>query len=452
MASDIKPLGELELWNRPGAGQVAPWVRAVVALGALLGVVVVAAAATTLWHVLHVGERVDDQFVALPTFLMLTTVLVVTLPDGTLSRFVRLAVALPPIHALALAVGTIAVLGDIPASLIERTPLLEALPVLPAFALGLAGFGVLGVAIGRREWAHALVMLALAYVLLLGLWLPIAAVVPVRTDELGLHATVTRELLREQPAGVACFALIPPALLAIAYTVLAVRMPEHARRLRVPIAAAVAVVFGISVVSRVTANHGAFTVHDNFIHLLLVAIAIAIVATLTLAVSTWSVGRRAVRDLARGELRAGRVTDDDSEVVACMQITSWLRGPRLWMRSFVANTASELVSVPGGAALATSVPRISTAIRTGEAVVVLGKRDPIVLGGLVERAVGDSPFRATTVMVPGPTGITVGRAEPVSTPLESMLLTAWRPAVAYLLILLVVAVPSLLGLVVKGEP
>jgi hypothetical protein len=122
------------------------------------------------------------------------------------------------------------------------------------------------------------------------------------------------------------------------------------------------------------------------------------------------------------------------------------------MRSFVANTSNELLCVPSGATLATALPKISSAMRTGEAVVVLSKRDPITLGGFVERQVGDSPFRATLMTVPGPTGITVGRREPMSTPVEGMLLTAWRPSVAYLLILLAIAVPSLIGLVVAGEP
>jgi len=75
-----------------------------------------------------------------------------------------------------------------------------------------------------------------------------------------------------------------------------------------------------------------------------------------------------------------------------------------------------------------------------------------VLGGLVECDVGDSPFRATRMTMPGPGGIVVGRTEPISTPVETMLLTAWRPCVAYLLILLAIAGPSLIGLVVSGKP
>ncbi len=51
MSVDLKPLGPLELWSRPGAGEVAPWVRLVVAMAAMLAVMVVAASAAVLWEI-----------------------------------------------------------------------------------------------------------------------------------------------------------------------------------------------------------------------------------------------------------------------------------------------------------------------------------------------------------------------------------------------------------------
>lgn len=447
---DIKPLGELELWNRPAPGEVAPWVRWVVFLASVCGVLVVGAAAWTLWRLgghLH-GHR---DFIALPTFLMAITVVMLFLPDGTVSRFVRMAVALPLVHAVALVVALFWVPQLDLATLGDRTPMMEAMPVVRWFGLGLVLFvGVARWIGGRREWAHAFVMLALAYVLLFGLWLPIAADVPVRIDEWGFHTPRTRALLESSPEPIAVLYLAPPFIVAALFTLLAVRAPKVSQALRVPIAIAVVVLVFVAVWARVFANHGAFLIHDNFIHLLLAAVAIAIIATGVLAISTWSAGRRALRRLT--EAREGEISDDASDVVACLQITSWLRGPRLWMRSFVASSAKEMLLVPSGATLATALPKISSAMRTGEAVVVLSKRDAITLGGFVERDVGDSPFRAAKMTVPGPSGITVARREPMSTPFETMLLTAWRPAVAYLLILCAVAVPTLIGLVVSGEP
>jgi hypothetical protein len=453
---EIKPLGELELWNRPAAGQVAPWVRIAVALACVLGVVVVGAAAWTLWRIGHYGgdlHRVNkDMFVALPAFVMAMVVVVVALPDGTVSRSMRLAVTLPVIHAIALVVALFLIPRLDLTSLGDRTPMMSVLPVVPSFVFGLAVCVGLGRAIGgRREWAHAFVMLALAFVLLLGLWLPISSAMQAQTNRWGHHFEATWQELHDVPMPFAMLALLPPLLAAGLFTLISVRAPAVARRLRVPFALVLVALFGAAMVARVQANHGAFLIHDNFVHLLLAAVAIAIVATCTLALTTWLAGRRAMRELA-ADARVGAITDEDSEIVACLQITSWLRGPRVWMRSFVANTSNELLRVPSGATLATAVPRISSAMRTGEAVTVISKRDAITLGGFVEREVGDSPFRAVKMTVPGPSGITVGRRDPMSTPIESMLLTAWRPAVAYLLILLVVAAPSLIGLVVQGTP
>lgn len=455
MPDDIKPLGELELWNRPAAGQVAPWVRVAVALACVLGVVVVGAAAWTLWRIGYYGgylHRVNkDTFIALPTFLMGIVVIIVALPDGSVSRYMRLAVTLPMIHAVALVVA-LCVIPHLDLALGDRTPMMSTLPVLPSFVVGLAVFIGLARAIGgRREWAHAFVMLALAFVLLLGLWLPLSSMLQSKIDEWGHYFEATRRELMDAPIPFAVLALVPPLLGASLYTLISVRAPAVTRVVKAPISLGLFVMLCAGIVARYRADNGAFLIHDNFVHLLLAAVAIAIVATTTLAVTTWFAGRRAMRGLA-ADARAGAITDEDSEIVACLQITSWLRGPRVWMRSFVANTSNELLRVPSGATLATAVPRISSAMRTGEAVTVISKRDAITLGGFVEREVGDSPFRAVKMTVPGPSGITVGRRDPISTPLESMLLTAWRPAVAYLLILLVIAAPSLIGLVARGKP
>lgn len=451
---DIKPLGELEMWNRPAPGHVAPWVRVVVALAAVLGIVVVGAAAWNLWRMGGWSLRHDshaDHFVMLPMFVMAMLLVITWFPDGSVSRFVRLAVALPVIHAAALVVALFYV-PSLETKIGDRTPMMASMPVELWFGLGLLLFVVLGRLIGgRREWAHAFVMLALSFLLLLGLWLPIAAWFPAKLDAYGYWAIATRRELERNPELIAAAMLVPPLLIATLYTLCSVRMPRLARAGWLPIAILLSVLFVASSGARVLANNGAFLVHDNFIHLLLASVAIAIVSMVVLAASTWLVGRRTQVGL-RAQARDGAISDDDSDVVACLQITSWLRGPRLWMRSFVANTSNELLLVPSGATLATELPKISSGMRIGEAVVVLNKRDAITLGGFVEREVGDSPFRAAKMTVPGPSGITVGRREPMSTPIETMLLTAWRPAVAYLLILIAIVVPSLIGLVVDGEP
>ncbi len=457
MSVEVKPLGELELWNRPGAGHVAPWVRGSVALAAVLSVVVAGAAAWTLWRIGRPHDLHDKTwFQGLPPFAMAAALTVLFVPDGSVSRFMRLAVLLPVLHMIALVVALLYVPRlDMP-QLAERTPMLASLPVELVFGCGLVLMLAIARGIGgRREWAHAFVMLALANVLLLGLWLPILASFASTHDATGFgwSETFMPTLRRlEDPGPLPLIALAPPLVLATLYTVLAIRAPALTRRIRGWVIAAMVWLFGGAVVARYRSDHGAFLIHDNFVHVLLATIGLAIIATCTLAVVTWLAGRRELRRLATEPHRKQGVIDDEGEgVVACMQITSWLRGPRMWMRSFIASANGELIRVPSGAVLATAVPKISSAMRAGEAVVVIHQRDPIVLGGFVEREVGESPFRSVTMTVPGPAGILVGRDEPVSTPIESMLLTAWRPSVAYLLIMLAIAVPSLLGLVVDSS-
>lgn len=457
MSVEIKPLGELELWNRPGAGHVAPWVVGSVVVAAFLSVVIAGAAAWTLWRIGGSSELYDRTwFQGLPPFAMAAALTVVFVPDGSVSRFMRLAVLLPVLHAIALVFALFHIPGLEMPELEQRTPMLASLPVEALFFGGLAIMLALARVLGgRREWAHAFVMLALANVLLFGLWLPVfaqLASITGRTDY-GWYETFTPTLERlRDPGWLPVLAFGPPLLLASLYTLLAIRAPRWTRRLRAWVVAAVIWLFGGALLARYRSDHGSFLVHDNFMHGLLAAAALAIVGTSTLAISTWLIGRRELRRLATEPHRKQAVIDDeDGEVIACMQITSWLRGPRMWMRSFIASANGELVRVPSGACLATAVPRISSALRTGEAVVVIGRRDPVVLGGFVEREVGESPFRSVTMTVPGPSGILVGRDEPVSTPIESMLLTAWRPSVAYLLIMLAIAVPSLLGLVVDSS-
>ena len=94
--------------------------------------------------------------------------------------------------------------------------------------------------------------------------------------------------------------------------------------------------------------------------------------------------------------------------------------------------------------VALGLPLVSSVLRTGEAVVVLRGGDRVGLAGFVERDDGDHPFRSATVPVPGPHGVMVGRAS-VVTPAAHVGLATWRPAVAYLVIVIVVAIPGLLG-------
>jgi hypothetical protein len=400
------------------------------------------------WTSMVVFEGSEKHVI--PALLVAVVLGLSAMPDGTTSRWMRLAVLLPITHAVALVIVLISLPHlDLPA-LDDHVPFLESLPVMPWFVSGLGLVLALAWAIGgRREWVHAFVMLALAFLLLFSLWLPIASVIPVHTGDWGNTYQPTLDFLAENPASVATLAIAPPFAIAAIYTALAIRTPRLVRALRIPIIVVLSIVCLTSLELRQDARQGAFAVHDNFTHLLLAAVMLAIVATVTLSLSTWLTGWLDLRRLARGgRPREFAVSDDDSDAVATMEITGWLRGPRMRTRSFIASDGHEELRVPAGAKLVTAVPKWSSVMRTGEQVVVVTKRDRLRLGGLVARHVGDSPFRSHEITDLGPE-LRVARAEPISTPVESMLLTAWRPSVAYLIILVVAAAPSLLGLFVN---
>jgi hypothetical protein len=389
----------------------------------------------------------------LPAVWMATLLGLCALPPTTTTRWIRLAVLLPMTHALALVVA----LAWLPKldlrTLAGHAPYVEQLPVLPWLGSGLGLVLVLAWVIGgRREWTHAFVMLALAFLLLFGLWLPIASLVPVHKDTWGWSTgKATLQHLTMHPASTATLVMLPPFLVATIYTVIAIRLPQLAQRLRLPILIALIVLCMAALTTRANASAGAFAVHDNFMHLLLAAVMLAIIATVTLSLSTWLTGWLGMRRLARDkQQREFAISDDDPDAIATMEITGFLRGPRVWTRAFIASDGKEELRVPSGARLVTAIPKLSSVMRPGEQVVVVTKRDRLRLGGLVASEVGDSPFRSHKITELGP-NLIVARAEPISTPVESMLLTAWRPSIAYLVILVVVAIPSLLGVLVEGS-
>jgi hypothetical protein len=68
-----------------------------------------------------------------------------------------------------------------------------------------------------------------------------------------------------------------------------------------------------------------------------------------------------------------------------------------------------------------------------------------VLGGYITAHRG-GPFRETVAPVPGADGITVGLVDDERYGFEHASLDLWRPAIAYLVICVAVAVPALAAL------
>jgi hypothetical protein len=431
-------------------------VTAVVAISCVLAVVVVgvgtyelamAAAPAVRGH--YTGIYIRSLFEPswrhlIPALWMAVLFGVAAIPRSTTSRSMRLAIVIPLGHALALVVAAIAVQFLDVDAITEHAPYVEMLPMLPWFVSGLGAMLVVGGAIGgRREWAHAFVTLALAFLLLFALWLPIGSLIPVtKVTYFGTYRG-TIEFLEAQPVKVAAIMIAPPFVVAAIYAALPGRI-RTAFAFRIVALCAVGMLFMMSMAARMNGSRGSFAVHDNFTHLLLAAVMLAIVATATLSLSTWLSSWFAMRRLAR-DARELTVSDDEG-AVATLAIAGWLRGPQMFTRSFIASDGKQEIRVPAGARIVAAVPKLSSLMKTGQQTIVVTQRDRLRIGGLVASKVGDSPFRSHDIIEVGPE-LVIARAEPISTPVETMLLTAWRPSIAYAIIVVAAAVPSLLGLI-----
>lgn len=361
------------------------------------------------------------------------------------SRWLRTATLLPLVHLGATAAAgklwTVldTAMGDAWCCTIERPP-------IPSIAL-LASLAavpiIIGIMIKRRhgEWAHAAVMLSLAFLLLLALWLPLVCW-GWRDAGFGI---VTRERIgdwyyefysAEKVGRLLPTAIVPPLLAALAYTAIAFRKPPLVARYRDGIAMFVRVLAVVAVIAALTMSDTNAVLYLGYAYLILIAIIIATAALVALVASSYVASRVAHRRM-RGLTSVPGTIAHDTAHAASFVVTSWLRGPRLVVDSFVVSTTHGDVPVSGATLLAPIAPATSS-LAPGEQLPVLAPGDRVVLG--LEHGAGDGgPFRATEV---GHAAM-VATADATRYTLDDVALVAWRPAVAYLAILVVTALPVL---------
>jgi len=428
MRCEVHERESLEQWWR--AGTLPSWVCAVVAAACVVTVTVAAAGSRVVWE--QVGRYVgvnrfhgrNDLAIGLALAIIACMV-----PRGAVSRWVRMAVLLPVVQLLGMAVawGYWLYLTAGEQAVWNATRLVERLALSYVVAYLVAAYILTGCAIARRrrrEWLHVATMIALVHLLLFGLWLPIAAALV--------------------PARWSILAVFMPSL--VGASVIAWRAHRDRwlflRRGKV-FAIVVCVLVFAAVYARLEPSDAALRSYTSFTHVLLATAAVAIAMLVALAAALYLRARRARRAMARDPLRrTGRVvTDDDAELVGRIEITSWLRGPELVVGACSVATDAGEVLVPGGAELVAHIPPITTRLAVGEAVVALRGGDRVELAGYVRPAAGH-PFRdAADALVPGPgvriapTGADRARGD--------VALSVWRPAVAYLLIVTAVALPGL---------
>jgi hypothetical protein len=401
--------------------------------------------ATTL-IALHVAPRAlwnwNEGFPEVDPFLfrnglalgVVASLALLLIPPGNVSRWVRLAILLPMCQVAAMLVGwhewrTLELrswlhdAGDLSIG----PPLAGALIACAAGSLVIAPWRT-------RERLHAAVMLSLSGLLLVGLWLPIAADIwgnPDWWDEQRLPITCGPELL------------IPPAIAAAIFTAVALRRPDWIRRAHIWLVAGLSTLLLLDLSARSHPSDSAAVVYSHYAP---VVAGLALAALLAIgALALQLVIRRArARSLLRTARDATIATDDGPALVASFEVTSWLRGLRPRLRSFTAITSSGDLPVPSSIHLGVPVPLETTTMRPGDEATVLVPGDQIKLGGFVDQTVGDDPFRRAELSAPGPRGAVVGQLALRDAALTDVALHIWRPCVAYLVIAATIALPALI--------
>ncbi len=367
-------------------------------------------------------------------------------PRARIARLVGLAARLPVI-VLAGMIAAWGVWGQIaPAMpyLRRNAPLLLELPVGAALGATLAAIGVAALVVRsrRREGIRAAVVIALVNLLVVGLGLPLASAWWGGREAVGESG---RGFVIGSPPELLAFALGPPIAIAAAFAAFALRRPDLARRAQGVWTIALWLVIPIAIVARIAATTDQQLVYLNLLHFLAAGAFAAAAALVAFVASLWLRGRSARRRLARERAVAGVIPDDGDDprgVVACLELEGWLSGPRSLVDAFEVATPAGRIPVPIGAELAASAPAGSSILYAGESVAVIRRGDRVVVGGLIEPEPGH-PFRGAAVLIPGPAGVVVRREDDEGGGFAAIALVAWRPCVAFLMILTAVALPGL---------
>lgn len=457
--AEIREALELTSWRQP-AGTLKLWVRVALALACIATVVIPFVGARVVWwqgaDALGIPRWVFNDALAL---FAAAGVAACAFPRFAQSRYVRLAVLLPLVHIAAVAIAWpvwLAIADKIDAKVPQWYFRAVDLPLSALIGGELLIVGVAAWWIARRrrdaDASHAFIMIALVDLLLLGLWLPLVSWGVCRGSwnyeidpAYALHDVHRLTLL----------VIAPPLFVAIGYTAISfARVRDELSVLREHRTGEVAVVGTLLVAAffvRADAVPAARVVYANYIHIVLGSVVVAAAGPIVLGATMWWRARVSHRRLAAdaGSF-VGTLVDDDrtQPVVGCHEVASWLRPPRTRVRSFVVATPSGDVPIHGARLFAPLDPA-TTALHVGEAVGALRAGDRVRVSS--HATTGDAaPFRTAAAPIAG--------ADPVLAPyglphltFSDLALALWRPTVAYLVILVAVAIPALAALATASD-
>lgn len=418
---------------RAGPGTLPAWARWTIGIASIVTVVAIALGGSLVTGELAWEQRTSfwlGEGIAIVAGLVIAGVF---LPPAKLSRFLRLAVMLPVIHA-GLVVLAWNVWADAASHLGRHSDgraFAAWFPFWPTMVLsGVAMFAACVLVARRRECLHALTTLTLSTLLLVGLWMPIVAAL---TGDNGWWTG--RATLLPHPVRAAMFVAIPPFAAATAFTYVSLRREMVSSKI------IVAVLFVVALGVRAGASAAAMVVYANFVPILLVAMLLAAGSLVAFAFITVARGIRARRMFVARERMVGVVDRADAGPVIAIEIASWLRAPRVIQRPFAIATSGGTIPV-SGAELVAPLPAATTLLARGETLGIIHGGDPVVVSGHA-RDVSD-PFRSSAAPLSGELRIAPADVERAG--FTSMTLAVWRPAVGYLLIVTAVAAPGLAAL------
>jgi hypothetical protein len=445
--NDVRELDVLDHWWRPGA--LPRWVTWTLALATLTTILVAHLGARHLADYLdpsaaHSGFWMREG----PAIGVALALALCWWPRWRLSRAVRVAVLLPAVQLASIGVAMViwrmysARLPD--AAL--ASPLVRALP-FSLFAV-CSGVFVLGasraIADGRRgEWLHAAATLAVVQLLLVGLWLPVVATAWCANDTPSWYSWDDVARAIASPSLIT-WVLAPPTVIATVFTTFAIRRYELIRAWRGAILIATLVLLVTATAVRMNISLHDSLLYANFVHIVLALAVVAGAALIALAISLWTRARRHRRALLVDPVTGVIARDGVDGPVACLQIAGWLRGPRVITRGFTVNTDAGAIAVPCGVTLVGDPPEVSTKLASGEAVPVLRTGDRVVLAGFVAPP-SDHPFRSSSALIPGDRGIFVAREIERPSGFAGVTLSMWRPGLAFLIVVVSIALPALVG-------
>jgi hypothetical protein len=306
-------------------------------------------------------------------------------------------------------------------------PPLPALAIAAPIATGLLLAGALSLWQQPRHPARllqAFTTFTLLATLFIGLWLPIAA--------------------RRAEPDKAPILLAASLLAGLGAALLATRRRPLPRALRRALGAGTLLLAGVSTWMCPDRRHPGWDVYGQLADLLLLACVLSLVSIIVASATLYLRLARTRARLAGGPpgVQLGIVEAEGRDAVGWLRYTGFLRGLDGECEAFQLRTHEGVLAVPAGSALAVALPDRLWGFSPGERLPVLHAGDAVCVEGW-ELPAG-SAYRGSARPRPGRRGLLVAHQADRGSPLHDVVLTAWRPSLAYLLVMAIALTPPLL--------